>query len=137
MRRGQMTVEFVVVFPVLLVVALVATNALLFMSDCATFDRVFREQVTTWAPSPGYGESSSTAAAHVQSAIDGALDGDYLDASVSALGGTGICTFEGTLSFTPTLFGHGRLSGVFGISFPKLTHHQSLVVEVYRPGVLL
>lgn len=48
-----------------------------------------------------------------------------------------LVTFEGKLDFTPTLFGKGTLSGVFGVSFPSLTHTESLVVDVYKSGVLL
>ena len=37
---GQMTIEFVVAFPAMIAVAFVAINAVLFFSDCASFDRV-------------------------------------------------------------------------------------------------
>ena len=40
---GQMTVEFAVAFPVFVIVAVIAVNALLFFSDCAAFDRLARE----------------------------------------------------------------------------------------------
>ena len=42
---GQMTIEFVVAFPAMIAVAFVAINAVLFFSDCASFDRVFRNAV--------------------------------------------------------------------------------------------
>ena len=42
-RAGQMTVEFVVAFPVLIAVAVVAVNACLFFSECAAFDMVARD----------------------------------------------------------------------------------------------
>ena len=53
--RGQMTVEFMVAFPCMIIVALIATNALLFFSECASFDRAFRQSVCTYAASPGHG----------------------------------------------------------------------------------
>ena len=43
--RGQMTVELLVVLPVVLIVAVVAVNALTFFGDCAAFDRVARNAV--------------------------------------------------------------------------------------------
>ena len=36
---GQMTIEFVIAFPAMIAVAFVAINAVLFFSDCASFDR--------------------------------------------------------------------------------------------------
>lgn len=51
---GQMTIEFVVAFPAMIAVAFVAINAVLFFSDCASFDRVFRNAACTYAASPAY-----------------------------------------------------------------------------------
>ncbi len=52
--RGQMTIEFVVAFPAALIIGLIVINALLFFSECASFDRSFRSLVCTYAPSPSY-----------------------------------------------------------------------------------
>ena len=41
--RGQMTIEFALLFPVMLMIALIACNSILFLSECASFDRIFRE----------------------------------------------------------------------------------------------
>lgn len=51
---GQMTVEFVVAFPAMMAIALIAVNAVLFFSDCASFDRLFRNSVCAYAASPAY-----------------------------------------------------------------------------------
>lgn len=48
---GQMTIEFVVAFPAALIIGLIVINALLFFSECASFDRSFRSLVCTYAPS--------------------------------------------------------------------------------------
>ena len=37
-ERGQMTVELAAAFPVLIIVAVIAVNALAFFSECAAFD---------------------------------------------------------------------------------------------------
>lgn len=42
---GQMTVEFAVVFPVLLMVGFISVNALVFLGDCAAFDIVARDAI--------------------------------------------------------------------------------------------
>ena len=51
---GQMTIEFVVAFPAALIIGLILVNALMFFSECASFDRSFRALVCTYAPSPSY-----------------------------------------------------------------------------------
>ena len=43
--RGHMTIELVVVLPVVLALAVVAVNALQFFGDCAAFDREARNAI--------------------------------------------------------------------------------------------
>ena len=50
-RPGQMTIEFVIAFPVALIIGFTAINAMLFFSECAAFDRLFRSSVYTYASS--------------------------------------------------------------------------------------
>ncbi len=134
---GQMTVEFVVLFPAMLLVALTAVNAVLFLSDCAAFDRVFRNAVCTYAASPAYGQGIEQSSALVQAALEEEFDAENLSVSVSSSGAEGgIVSFSGKLSFEPTLFGQGRLSGAFGVSFPALSHESSMSVSAYKPGVV-
>ena len=45
--------------------------------------------------------------------------------------------FTATIEFSPTLFGLGLKSSVFGVSLPHLEHAVSLTVDPYKPGVLL
>ena len=133
-----MTIEFVVVFPVLIAVALVSTNVILFLSECAGFDRQFRQEVARLAPSPSYGQEAGDIASEIQDDLSRDFDRDYLDLSVSASQSTGgLVDYEAELVFSPTLFGHGNLTGAFGVSFPRITHHQSISVDQYKPGVLL
>ena len=56
--RGQMTIEFALLFPVMLMIALIACNSILFLSECASFDRIFRESVCVFAPSPASEETT-------------------------------------------------------------------------------
>lgn len=137
-ESGQMTVEFVVVFPVLIIVAVIAVNALLFFSECAAFDRIARDAVRTYATSPGYGQTSDHACASIGSSIDKAMNKDNLDAEVIVEGGgAGLTTYTATLKFVPTLFGLGLKSQVFGVALPALVHGTSLTIDPYRPGVFL
>ena len=46
-------------------------------------------------------------------------------------------SFSATLEYMPTLFGLGLKSEVMGVALPKLSHTEELVVDCYKPGVLL
>ncbi|MDO4854328.1 MAG: hypothetical protein Q4A43_02765 [Coriobacteriia bacterium] len=133
-----MTIEFVAVFPVLLVVALISTNVVLFFSECAGFDREFRQEVARLAPSPAYGQTAQDVASQISGDLAHSFSRDYVDVSVSAAtSADGLATYEGVITFTPTLFGAGRLTGAFGVQFPRMQHHRKISVDQYKPGVLL
>ena len=138
-ESGQMTVELAVTFPILLVVALIAMNALLFFSDCAAFDNEFREAVRVNATSPAYGQSTEDSAELVEEALAESFDRENLSVSVSAGDATGdYVTFSGTLEFEPTLFGRGLASNIFGvpIRWKALSHTVEFTVDVYNSSVL-
>lgn len=136
--KGQLTVEFVVIFPVALLVALVAVNVTLFFSECAAFDRVFNTSVTTLAVSPGYGHSLAQSCSDIQNVLQDGVESDFTEIEVTSSGVQGgLVTFQAELIFSPTLFGAGTLTGVWGVSFPKLVHKAQMTVEVYKPGVVL
>ena len=127
-EAGQMTVEFVVAFPVVVVVAVIAVNAMLFFSECAAFDRVARDAVR---------QGLEQSRASVQAAIEEALDQPYTDVRVAVEGANlGHVTFTATLEFHPTLFGMGMKSQVFGVSLPSLEHAVAFTIDAYKPGVV-
>lgn len=134
---GQMTIEFVVAFPAMIAVAFVAINAVLFFSDCASFDRVFRNAVCTYAASPAYEQETGESCELIQSQLEESLSRDNLRFQVSSSGVEGgMVTFSAQMYFEPTLFGKGRLSGVFGFSFPPLSHGEQISVSAYKPGLV-
>ena len=136
--QGQSTIEFVVVFPVLLIIAVVAVNAMLFFGDCAAFDRCARQSIRAVAASPGYGQSVGASVGQIQEQLEAQFDKEYQEAHVTA-GATsgGLTTFTATLEFYPTLFGMGLKREVLGVSLPSLSHSVDLTVWVYKPGVVL
>lgn len=137
-ESGQMTVEYAVMFPVMLAIALVACNAILFFSECASFDRIFRESVCVFAPSPASGETSVQTSAQVVAALQSFEERSYLSCAVEASGhGDGLTTYSATLFFTPTIFGAYDLHGAFGVTFSPIEHRISLTVDTYKPGVFL
>lgn len=137
-EKGQMTVELAVVFPVLIAVAVLATNALLFFSECAAFDRSLCAAVRIHAASPAYEQSLEQSCTQIQSTVAGLQDRSYLETeiAVESLSG-GHARFTGTLHFSPTLFGLGLRSSVLGVSLPRLQHQASFVIDPYKPGVLI
>ena len=137
-EKGQSTVEIAIAFPVVLIVAVIAINALLFLSECAQFDRVARQSIRAFATAPAYGETNAQISGSIQSALEQALDQPNLSVRVAASGSSlGFTTYTATLEFAPTLFGLGLRSEVFGVPLPKLRHSVGLTVDTYRPGVLL
>lgn len=139
-ERGQMTVELMAMIPAIVAVAVIAINALLFFSECAAFDRAVRNGVRVHATSPAYGQGPEQCAAGVESFVEEAIrvaDKPYLSVRVEATGrASGQVEYRATLRFSPTLFGLGFKSSVFGVALPGLEHSASLVVEPYKPGVL-
>lgn len=134
---GQMTIEFVVAFPAMLAVAFVAVNAILFLSDCAAFDRVFRDSVCTYAASPAYEQGVSESCALIETSLCDSLSRENVSYRVSSSGVEGgTVTFSAQMRFSPTLFGKGSLTGAFGVSFPPLCHEEHMVVSAYKPGLV-
>lgn len=135
-RQGQMTVELMAVLPVVLAVAVIAVNALLFFGDCATFDRLARNAVRVYATSPTYGVHGGQSQASIAQYLDGSFDAPYQQVSVrrEEIGG-GLARYVATLDYAPNLFGMGLRDSVLGVQLPHLRHSTSLVVDTYKPGV--
>ena len=137
-RSGQMTVELSVAFPVLVAVAVVAVNAMGFFAECASFDRLACQAVRVHATAPAYGQSGAAGCALVQAELESAFDRSNEDVSVSC-GATSfdLVRYDMALEYSPTLFGLGLRSEVFGVTLPKLRHEVSYVIDPYKPGVIV
>lgn len=135
---GQMTVELVVILPVLIIVAVIAMNALEFFSFCASFDRTAHNAVRVQAISPAYGQDASQSCALVEQSLQSRYSEDgHIDIEVASnpIEG-GLQEFTATARFHPTLFGLALRGEVFGVSLPPLTHEARAVVDCYKPGVI-
>ena len=134
--RGQTTVGLVVILPVAIAVAAIAVNALLFMSECAKFDRVARNAVRVCATSPAYEQGLAQSTAAIDAIIDAEM-GEGAECSVAVRGGgAGFATFTATMAYEPSLFGASLRGSVFGVALPRLTHETSITVDAYKPGML-
>ena len=137
-QAGQMTIELACAMPALIVVAVIATNALAFFADCAEFDRVAREAVRIHAASPAYGQTADQSCALVEQTVKSTLDRPNIDLSVShAPTGFDYEAFTVTVEYSPTLFGMGLRSEVLGVALPRLKHETTYVVDPYKPGVVV
>lgn len=136
--QGQMTIEFVVALPAMLVVAVVAVNACTFFGLCAAFDNSFRDAVRVCATSPAYGQDVAQSCALVEEQLADVTRAENVEVKVTARAvSQGHTAFSGVLHYRPMLFSFALKSEVFGVSLPALMHTEELTVDCYKPGVLL
>lgn len=136
-ESGQMTLEMAVALPVLIVVAVIAVNAMTFFGDCAVFDRVAHEAVRVHATAPAYQQTGDESCALIEQSIRAQMDASNLEVTVErSATGVDLDAFTMTLGYHPTLFGRGLRPDVFGVSLPPLTHTTRYVVDSYKPGVM-
>jgi hypothetical protein len=154
-----MMVELAVTIPVLLAVVGIAVNLMVFLGDCARFDRVAAEAVRTEAASPGFGAYGTISRAQaVQARIEQSFEGRgwlsfEVDARESAIlgggsgeGGGGDTSSGPSFSLLPHQeeftcrmryrpWGFG--DRFFGVSFSGIEHSRIFCIDPYRPGVFL
>lgn len=134
---GQATIELAVMFPIVMIIAVIMINALTFFCECSKFDRVFKETVVSIGASPAYGESSANTKSILEDAIAKDFTKDFLESQVTYedING-GYVSFTGVLKMYPTLFGLGLKRDIFGLALPPLEHQQKISIDVYKPGVI-
>ena len=134
-HKGQMVVEFAIVFPILIIVACVMVNALGFATECARFDRVSRNAVRTEAATPAIDENNNATLERVRQTLAGhfVYENEQTNAEIIRTEGSNT-TFECELKWSPTLFGLAFKDDVFGIKMFELSHKNSLVVDATRAG---
>ena len=134
---GQATVELAVMFPVVIIIAVIAINSLLYFGYCASFDRSFRQIVSATASSPAAGIDIGKLKSDIENQLNELYDEENLnfDVEVHAVDG-GCHQYLATLKMFPTLFGLGLKSEILGIPLPSLNHSSQMTVETYKPGVI-
>ena len=149
-ERAQATVEMTVVTPVLLVLALIVYNVMVFASAVARFDRVVPDIVLAHAVAPeGEGdESSIDASATVQTQILNVMEGYDLQIEVSSEQGAatsdgGLLSLSGTFrTYTCTMHYEPWPSSlsIAGLSLgapAQLSHERVVTIDPWRPGVVM
>lgn len=148
-RGAQMTVELAVTIPVVIVVTLVVLNLAGFVEACAAFDQAARDAVLAHGVAPTGEQVESVAAAEVRSALEGLLGREgrcevevrLEPASESPSAGSLVMSplltrFVCTLRYRPW----PRLLRLPGVTYEAplvLTYECELVVDRYRPGVVI
>ena len=131
-QDGQATIELAITFPVALILAVVVLNLVNYLGVCASFDRVFAQQVRVAAAAPGVGQNLSDSSA-VRATYGRECSSVGVTVSQDAFGNS---TFCGEIAYEPTLFGLNFRSILFGVDAPTLRHQTRYAVSCYRPGVL-
>jgi hypothetical protein len=145
-----MTVELAVLMPVLIVVALVVLNLARFCQACAVFDRAAPDAVLTHGVAPPGNQTVSSSEAEVAAAIGRALDSQSCEVEVVCEGGAPekrdggvtfpvsplLTTYRCTLRYRPWP-GSFVMAGMAFDPPAVLRHERSLVVDRFRPGVIV
>lgn len=147
--RGQMTVELAVLVPPAIVVALIVYNLMCFIDACAAFDRLSLDAVVAHGVAPSGTQAQDTAASEVESAIVSALgresscevnvsveDVDSGEHASSFVVSPLLRRFVCTLTFKPWPR-YLRMPGITLEAPLALSHERSLVIDRYRPGVVV
>lgn len=145
-----MTVELAVVIPVVVVVALIVFNLMRFVALCARFDRVSLDAVIAQGVSPPGEQGDATAVEGVERAVSESFagsEGVSVETRIEPAGASGeedsvfslapnlsrfVCTLE--VRPWPDAF---VIAGVASGTPFRLSHERSLVVDRYRPGVVV
>ena len=133
-RSGQMVVELAVLVPVVLVVALVGVNLMEFMALCARFDRACLDAVVSHGVSPAgeqsqVGGSPCVVRVSAERLDDGAGGASF---EISPF----LTRYTCSMTFAPWPR-ELRLPGVSLEAPAVLSHSRELVVDRFRPGVVI
>lgn len=147
-REGQMTVELAVLTPVVMVVALVVLNLMGFVEACAAFDQAARDAIVAQGVAPPGEQSEIGAVEGVQVTLEellGRSDRCEVEVRTEPTSGTG----QGSFAISPLLTRYVctltyrpwprsvRFPGITYEAPLALRHECSLVVDRYRPGVVV
>ena len=135
--KGQMTLEFMIVLPVMLAIAIISQNAMFYLSECASFDRSVKDIIRVHSSSPTYSEGSETITAKITDDINRIINQDYLECGISKEKTLSFTKYTATLRYFPNIFGMGLKDSVLGVPMPTASHEVQFTIDQYKPGVLL
>lgn len=150
-ESGQMTVEFCVLMPVVVVVLLVAYNVVCYVSLCAQFDRCARDAVVSAGTSPSGKATQASAVEEITETLQASMQSKLCEIEVFAQAGAHteskekgslrflisplLTTYTCTMHYKPWPLNF-QIAGMnidFGAS---VDHTQTLVVDRFRAMVV-
>ncbi|MDO5106792.1 MAG: hypothetical protein Q4D39_00805 [Coriobacteriaceae bacterium] len=143
-----MSVEVAVIIPVVVVVALTIANIMAFLGCCAAFDRASLDAVIAHGISPAGVQSELSATSAIRSSIEEAFGSNpavSVEVSAERLSSSSgflaslcphLVRYTCTLHFRPWPQ-HLRLAGTSMDAPFEVIHERSLVVDRFRPGVVI
>ncbi len=143
-----MTVELAVLTPVVIVVGLVVLNLMWFVDACSAFDQAALDAVVAHGVAPSGEQSQQRAVEEVRAALSEALGRKGCGVEVRAEpagegpGGAAFAVSPLLTRYICTLTYHPwpRLVRMPGVTYEAplaLRHERELVVDRYRPGVVV
>ena len=145
-ERAQATVEMAVVVPVLLVLALIVYNIMLFVAATARFDRIAAAHAVS--PSGEGDGSADDGVSVIESQIEGAMAGYDVKIEVTCTEGGassgddlltligGLRTYRCSMRMRPWPSSLS-IAGVDLGAPVALAHHRDVTVDPWRPGVVM
>ena len=145
-RDAQATVEMAVVAPVLIVLALISYNLMVFACAAARFDRVAPDIVLAHGVAPE-GDGDMTAAATVRACLADAMEGYDLEILVDCDAVEGqrggqlslvgqVRTYSCAMVYKPWPVGLSVAGVSLGAPF-ELRHERAVVIDPWRSGVVM
>ena len=144
-----MAVELAVILPVVLVVAVTIANIMVFLNCCAVFDRASLDAVMAHGVSPAGVQSNLSSVDAVQTSLEEVFSSNpavAVEVSASAVFMSSsdllvslcphLVRFTCTMRFTPWPRSLRIAGAVMEAPF-EIVHTRSIVVDRYRPGVVV
>ena len=135
-EAGQMVVELCVTMPVVLMVAVVVVDALVFTAAASKFEHLSSQAVIAVAAAPaGTQFDSAQLSSEVRDLLVQEMDDSHIQIDVSALDDGSISEFTCKMSMAPWPL--GKSSQVMGMTVPVLLEHElKFAVRPYVIGKL-
>lgn len=149
---AQAVVELAIVAPIMLVMALVVLNLMIFVGACARFDRLAPDIVIAQGVSPGADEEGTAvtdASTLIEDELRACMEGYGVDVCVKAVEGAPGGNSGGLFDLSAMLKSYSctmvykpwprvlSIAGVNSGSPLEISHERTVTVDPWKPGVVM